>query len=306
MAGMTQTQVADAMGVSQPNYQRWEAGTAQVPSAKLKKLARVLKASVDDILGKPQPFDLLGVHDEIGDARKYFGEVAIHFATTGSLLLPISEEARIRLHKEFQVGSAFIIVESLDNRTVFVRREAVKDVYFSSEAHDTYGPESYEDPLGVLPDDDFWRTVEHMDCLECLEGEYEESEIDEVLGKVVMTDKDLERLVASGEVALEDRERVKEEAAAKTEELLNRATSITWQLTSGQLRCEYISESKLLYETFSLIELNPDDDDVLYLPIEGYYRSIFIRKSQIDYISIPTHKFNEGSLESAEEEIDES
>ncbi|WP_434130667.1 helix-turn-helix domain-containing protein [Methylocaldum sp. GT1BB] len=307
MAGMTQTQVADAMGVSQPNYQRWEAGTASVPAAKLRKLARVLETSVDEILGKPLAFDLFGTDENAGDARKYFGEVAIHFGTRGSLLLPISEEVCSSLHRQLQGRSSFIIAESLDNRKVFIRRAAIKDVYFSSEAYDTYGPEVYEDHLGVLPDDDFWRIVEHMDFLDCLEEEFEESKINEVLNKIVMTDEDLERLVVSGKVAPEDREKVKEKAAAETQKFLDRATSIIWQLSSGQLRCEYLNESKLLYDTFSLIEIDPDDvDELIYLPVEGYHRSIFIRKSEIDYVSIPAHKFNEGSLESAEEELGNS
>jgi transcriptional regulator with XRE-family HTH domain len=51
---MKQSEVAEAMAVSQPNYQRWEAGTAAVPQATLKKLARVLHTSVEKILGKSE------------------------------------------------------------------------------------------------------------------------------------------------------------------------------------------------------------------------------------------------------------
>jgi transcriptional regulator with XRE-family HTH domain len=40
-AGMTQAKLARKVGVTQPNYQRWESGSAPVPEEKLKKLAKV-------------------------------------------------------------------------------------------------------------------------------------------------------------------------------------------------------------------------------------------------------------------------
>ncbi len=46
--------------------------------------------------------------------------------------------------------------------------------------------------------------------------------------------------------------------------------------------------------------------DFLYLSPEGYHRSIALRLSAIDYISVPAHKFNEGQIDSAEEELDEA
>ncbi|MCW9057286.1 MAG: helix-turn-helix domain-containing protein [Gammaproteobacteria bacterium] len=304
-AGMTQAEVAEAMGVSQPNYQRWESGSAPIPSAKVKKLARILKTTADEILGKKPAFDLLGIDDNVGDARKYFGETAIHFASGGALLLPISEEVRSSLHHQFQSESAFIIAESLDNRLVYIRREAVTDVYFSSEAYDTYGPEEYTDHMGVLPDDDFWQIVEHMNFPDSLEEEVDEARIDEVLRQVCLTAEDLDKLVASGDISAEDREKVKKEAAEKTQKFFDRATSISWQLSSGKVRCESAVESSVVFEAFSLIETDPDDiDDVIYLPVEGYHRTVMIRKPEIQYIWVPKHMYNEGAMESAEEELD--
>ena len=43
-AAMTQTAIAEAVGVTQPTYQRWEAGSVDIPDAKLAKLANVLQA----------------------------------------------------------------------------------------------------------------------------------------------------------------------------------------------------------------------------------------------------------------------
>lgn len=302
---MTQATVADAMGVSQPNYQRWESGAAPIPKLKLKKLARVLKTSTDEILGNKVPFDLFGIDDKIGDTRKYFGEIAIHFATKGSLLLPISEATRSNLYDQFQQGSAFIIAESLDNRIVYIRRDAIMDVFFSSEAYDTYGPEEYTDHMGVFPDDDFWKIIEQMEFPDDLDGEFDDARIDEVLRQISLSDEDLDQLVASGKVGAQDRENVKNEAQEQTTRFFDRATSVSWLLSSGKLRCERVVDSKVLYDAFSLMEIDPDDvDDVIHLPIESYHRAIMIRKPEIQFISIPKQLYKTGSIESAEEELD--
>ena len=58
---MTQSEVASAMGVSQPNYQRWESGAALIPKLKQKKLAKILKISVEELIGEAKPFDYLGL-----------------------------------------------------------------------------------------------------------------------------------------------------------------------------------------------------------------------------------------------------
>ncbi|MDR6411365.1 helix-turn-helix domain-containing protein [Paraburkholderia terricola] len=304
-AGMTQIQVATAMGVSQPNYQRWESGSAPVPKTKLKKLARTLKTSVDELLGKPADFDLFGVERNIPEHRTYFGELAIHFEKGLPILLPVSEEMRSSLHRQLSARSTFIVAESLDNRMVFIRRNAVTDIYISSEAYDTFGPEEYVDHLGVAPDDDFWKIVESLEYLEDVRDEFEESRIAEVLGQVRMTEAALDELIKTGNVSPEDREKVWAESMGLTEKFLERAQTVSWQLSSGQLRHEYVQESRLLYEVFSFLEFDNDDmDGMICMPLEGYHRTIAIRKSALDYISIPKHKFHEGSIECAEEELD--
>ena len=49
-AGLTQAELAKTVGVSQPNYQRWEAGSAPIPEDKLRKLAKALKTKADVLL----------------------------------------------------------------------------------------------------------------------------------------------------------------------------------------------------------------------------------------------------------------
>ena len=38
-------------------------------------------------------------------------------------------------------------------------------------------------------------------------------------------------------------------------------------------------------------------DDMIRLEAEGSHRIIFINKSALDYVVIPTHRFNEGRIE---------
>ena len=89
---MTQVQVAEAVGVSQPTYQRWESGAGSVPKSKIAKLAKVLGITPRQVEGQPEPFDLLGVDKEVSDEHQYYGELAIHFSSgSPPLLLPVSK-----------------------------------------------------------------------------------------------------------------------------------------------------------------------------------------------------------------------
>ena len=51
-AGMTQSEVAAAAGVTQPSYQRWESGATSIPEAKLEKLATTLNTDPKTLLGR--------------------------------------------------------------------------------------------------------------------------------------------------------------------------------------------------------------------------------------------------------------
>ncbi|WP_321900287.1 helix-turn-helix domain-containing protein [Burkholderia cepacia] len=298
-AGFTQAEVAAAMGVSQPSYQRWESGNTPVPATKVQKLARVLGTTADEILGKRAPFDLFGVQEGVPDDRTFFGEVAVHFRTKG-ILLPISEAARDSLYRQLFEGRKFLVVESLDNRVIFIRREAVEDIYFSSEAYDTYGPEDYGDHLGILPDDDFWTLIEQAEFIEPIEGELDAERISEVLGNVYLTDDVLEELIKSGKVDERDREKVKAEANERSQELSERATTISWQLSSGKNRREYAGEVGAVYSALQALTSDCDVEPMICLPLEGYHRTIFIASDGIDYLYVPKHKYREAELTETE------
>lgn len=304
--GMTQSEVAKLMGVSQPNYQRWEAGNATIPKVKLKKLANVLKVSVDELLGKPAPFDLLGISKEIGIERKYYGEVSIHFLKGKPLLLPITNATYSRLYEDLQTNRTFVTIDSLDNRKVFIRCAAITDLYFSSDAYGDYGPEEYSDHLGVYPNDNFWMFAEVFEDgdIDDLEEQLGKERIDELIEQLILSDNDLEQLIKDGDVLEEEKEAVRADANKRTNMIIDRARNTYWQFSSGLLRSSYIYDSGVLYNYFSLLEDYDDNDQFIYLDDEGYHRTIVIQKSLLDYISIPKHKFYEGSIEYMAEVVD--
>ncbi len=218
----------------------------------------------------------------------------------------MSEAERSTLHAMLQGSDAFVEVTSLDNRTVFIRRKAVAGVFFSSEAYDDYGPDDYGDQhLGIYPDDAFWKVVEHYDSRECLDGEFSDQEIEDVIAKISMTESDLDDLIANGSIQADERDKVREDAKETTDRFLTRARYVTWQLSGNRVRHVSVSENKALYETFSMLTLS-DGDELVYVAPEGYHRSIFVSVATADYIAVPTHKFREGQVESNAEEMGET
>lgn len=306
LAHKTQTDTAGELGVSQSTYQRWETGTLQIPEKKLAQICKLFGASKAAILGTPQPFDLFGIDKSIGDDRTYYGEVAIHFKSGGvPLLLPITEAVHGNLFSSLQQEEPFFKVESLDNCMVFVRRDAVSDVFFSSEAYDDYGPEvdRYDEVLGIFPDDDFWRVAEAFDYLSDVEDNFAPELLADAKSKLTLTDAELEELIANGSVESENRQKVRAEVDARTDRFIARACNVTWQM--GSCRREALApDGKMLFERFGWLE---DDSEALETPIflitEGYHRTIVINPTALDYICIPAHKLREGEMEEAEAEF---
>jgi hypothetical protein len=70
----------------------------------------------------------------------------------------------------------------------------------------------------------------------------------------------------------------------------------------------YVDNDKDLYEAFyQLIEFeggNPVDEMIL-LRAEGRHRVIFVNKGALDYVSIPTHKYEAGSVEASADYLED-
>jgi transcriptional regulator with XRE-family HTH domain len=304
-AGMTQAKLAKRVGVTQPNYQRWESGSVPVPEEKLKKLAKALETTPEALLGRHPPIEARFYDDSAGDDLNYYGEVAIHFCGGGApLLLSISEKAFSSLHGNLQLNQAFVSVKSLANQTVTIRTKAIADLYFSSEAYDTYGPEhdTYTDHASLqMPDSRDWEIVEALEHDIGLE-DFDRADVERVQRMIMITDEQYAELVADGHIKPEDLENERKKNQKETDRIFKLASTTTYQLSTGQRRDVYVDNAENLYDAFyELIEFDGGEpaDDMIRLPAEGRHRIVFISKSALDYVSIPTHKYEAGSVEAA-------
>lgn len=310
-AGMTQSKVAAAVGVSQPNYQRWETGAAPIPDDKLAKLAEALGTDSTTLLGRHPSIEVSLYDDAADDALSYYGEVAIHFLGGGEpLLLSISEDAFGRLHRDLQGDAAFVIVQSLTNETVAIRSKAIADVYFSSEAYDDFGPE--EDRYRrftnkQIADPRDWQIIAALASDVTDLEEFAQEDVERVRGWVMITDEQFEALVADGSIKPDELEAERAKVQAMTDRLFALATETVWQFSTGVQRREIIFEEDALFNAFyPLVDFGDhhSEDEMLRVACEGSHRIIFINPRALDYVSIPTHSFEEGHSLVVADELD--
>lgn len=311
-AGLTQAKLAKAVGVSQPNYQRWESGAAQVPEDKLNKLAKILQTSIDTLRGTHPPIRAALYDNSVDEDLSYYGEVAIHFRGDGKpLLLSISDGAFSRLHRDLQTNSAFVTVESLANQTVILRTQAIADLYFSSEAYDDYGPEhgDYEDHLEMqMPDARDWEIVEAIACDGFNLQDFAPEDVQRVREQIMITEEQYKQLVAKGLIEPENLETEKATNQKETDRIFALATQITYQLSNGKRRSIEIEDSENLFEAFeSLLDCIDVEllDDLIRFPIAGRHRIVFINSQALDYVMLPTHLVDHGRVEMAAELLDD-
>jgi transcriptional regulator with XRE-family HTH domain len=302
-AGLVQVALAEKLGVSQPNYQRWEAGQVAIPKAMLTLLASVLDATPDALLGKEPHLEAHAYNDDAPDELNWYGEVSIHFAGGGeALLLSISEAARADLYSGLLDSREFILFQSLANQTVVLRKGAVSDLYFSSEAHDDYGPEhgTYnENWTHQIADPRDWAIIEA--CMDDMWlEEFDPGDVDRVKSMLeTTTDERFAELVAKGHLQECDIPVHKARNEKIRESLFELSSQLRYQLSDGKIRttddfderkiCRVLAE--LTDEGFGEAEL------FVVLPTVGYHRTIAINKKNLDYITIPTHKWDHGKTQ---------
>ena len=89
-----------------------------------------------------------------------------------------------------------------------IRTKAIADLYFSSEAYDTYGPEhdTYADHVEVqIPDTRDWEIVEALEHDIGLE-DFDRADVQRVQQMIMITDEQYAQLVADGRIKPEDLE----------------------------------------------------------------------------------------------------
>jgi transcriptional regulator with XRE-family HTH domain len=321
---MTQAKAAKAAGVTQPTYQRWEIGQVEVPYDKLKKLAKAFETTEAELRGDPIR---VSIYDsEAKPEHNYYGEVAVHFRGGGEpILLSISDAACDKLHSEMQeFNRTYVTVESLANQTVIIRRDAISDLYFSSEAYDDYGPEHRNDD-GSYNREGYKNHIEWQiadphtwEILECLayDGvgpeDFEEADIKRVEKLIRISDEEYAQLVADGHIKAEDLESEKAKNEKQASQLFEAATDIVYQLSNGGVLRKFNAYSgddeKLYNAVYQFIEYEFSDDEIMpemiRFALEGSHRMIFINRLAFDYMSLPTHQLKRGWLEAQEEMID--
>lgn len=298
---MTQSALAEAVGVTQPTYQRWESGKSSIPKAKLKKLAKILETQPDILLGNQPPIEAVLYDDSAPEAAQYYGEVAIHFKGGGEpLLLTISEEAFRFLYTHLQWDIPFVTIESMANETVLVRTKAIADLYFSSEAYDDFGPMhgSYKEESPIqLPDPRDWAIIE------CIEYEMGLEDFDPDHVRRVCSLLGLDEEIADGEAELSPHCR------ESLEQIFERAKDVRYQLSTGEVRKVYVDCNRALYKAFwELLDLDPhyvDQPAPILLNAEGRHRIVYLNPEALDYVSVPSHKLEDSRLEFYAESLDE-
>ena len=298
-AELTQADVAKAIKVSQPHYQRYESSQAEVPPAKMKLLANLFSTSEAALTGRHAQIKAGIYEPELGPDLDYYGEVAIHFIGGGSpLLLSIAHSSYRDGHSQLQNELPFVIFTSLCNQTVAVRKAAISDLYFSSEAYDDYGPEhgDYVNASPIqLPDSRDWAIIEAFSIGEDADGYDPES--------VARIDAMLEFKLAEDQENGLDEETLKtarEKHHAFVDQLYEIAGCVIVRHSNGTRRKIGMFDDEHVYELITGLanEFDADDEpEMVIFPSEGYHRTSFINRNAVDYVSVPTHRFELGETE---------
>ncbi|MTK13454.1 MAG: helix-turn-helix transcriptional regulator [Clostridiaceae bacterium] len=313
MNAETQSQAAQAAGVTQPTYQRWESGKVEVPKSHLAKLAKHFKTTELELLGRHPPKMAAFYDGEAPLDLQYYGECAVHFCGGGEpLVLSISEAAHAQAYRELQSDKRFIVIRDLGNRTVAIRHKAISEFYFSSEAYDTFGPDHDDYKLATpiqMPDTRDWAIVEAIRDEEFDGGDYTsdfaKDDVERVRGLIMITDEQFDELVAQGAIKSEDLPTEKAQRAAETEEIMTLTCTVTVQFSTGKRREIHYADCNLFECIEPLIDIyyphsenNNSEPNMIRLPYEGYHRTVFLNPDALDYISFPTHKIEEDKVES--------
>lgn len=308
---LTQVEVAKAVGVSQPTYQNYEAGTIAIPDANLKRLIKVLKMTREEILGKSK------AKSEDLESRElpeeyYWGEIAVHFLKGPALVLSISYGEYKRLFRQLQGDGKFFHVFSLSNQMVAVRRPAVTDLYLADDGSSTYGPEhdSY-DAVGVWRSTaGFWEIVEDLvgeaDSFEELEANYGKDAVTDVARSIGLNmPGDIDRLIEEGKVDAKDRESVLADAEQSLETARRLALDVTWQLSVGKVRRASSWDCELTRYWWIRDECDPEAQGSMIIVEAEDAQTAFINPDELDYISIPEHRYCAAEEEEMAEEEEE-
>lgn len=306
---LTQLQLAEQVGVDQPTLARWKKGAA-IPPEKASLLSAMLgvpigAASARRVLvpgPSPDPADAQDTDED----HAYFGEVAIHFRSGGRpLMVSIDETARARLYVQFDERClSAVVFETLDNRTVFVRKAAISDLHLSGDDVSAFGPEHarYGRAVRGMASTDDWAFADPS-----ADGG-DRDPVDAFAGRPLgwsgafwralsadpydaRTPADLRDAVASV-LASDD---------ARSYALLS--THMFWQVERARRRGMPCSDDAGLSDRLHALDLGIiEDDQMLHLccgEAGGYHHSVLVAFGTLEYLTEPTHLLEDSTRAAA-------
>ncbi len=302
-AKLTQSDISKFLGVTKSEYRYWESGKKMPQNNQLSELADILGIGVEALTQSCDYYEGLTFDRTSSDKDSYYGEVAIHFQGDNSpILLPITISSFHKILDKMDDKDQFLEVISIDNRSALINKSMVTDIFLSDDAYDDYGPEVYSDMICIVTSDSYWDIVEHNEDIEYLEKNYSPKQFNEVLESLYPDEQkllqSLEREVEDGLLNLEEIEKqlniLRDETSNKCSALIDRATYIDWQHTTGKTRSQYVSEDEDIFKVFSEFKEQNNSVDIVQIECEGSYRHIIINPNKLNYIVVPTHRFNKG------------
>jgi hypothetical protein len=132
--------------------------------------------------------------------------------------------------------------------------------------------------------------------------DFDRADVQRVQQMVMITDEQYAQLVTGGRIKPEDLETERKKNREETGRIFKLASTTTYQLSTGQQREVCVDDHEDLYNAFYVLtefDGGQPADEMILLQAEGSHRTIFISKGALDYVSIPTHRYEAGSVEAA-------
>lgn len=163
-----------------------------------------------------------------------------------------------------------------------------------------------------MPDARDWEIVEALATEdEDIEENFDSAHVKRVQERIMITDEQYKQLVAEGRIKPEHLESERTKNQRETDRIFAMAIETTYQLSTGQRRSVHVPDPLALYNAFyELVEwedVEPSDDLIRLAPEgDSWHRIIFINRSALDYLMVPTHSLEVGRVDFNAELLDSS
>lgn len=284
---MTQAQVADAIGVSQSTYQKYENGTLPVPDAVMEKLRTVFKESILEVNLQQASAWVSDYLEELypgmdEDEYTYYGEISIFFKSGSVFMASITNSQRsFLLDQMLKKMPPTIIFSTMNNRSIVARTIEIVDIVFSADSCDECGfdEDKYDYGIDTIQNSSkaFWTAIDRHEEIDFEDDESLRSEMGELYNK---------------SLAYSIKETISQEDF-KLDNYIYCASDVRWTTTSGEVRSSSqwdASEISTIYKR-ALENTGCKNGVISFREDENFYhRTIIIVSDNISFMSFPSHK----------------